>query len=182
MKKNKSRTCSDCGGKVGWYFAVRCRPCRFKYIGTPTDRFKKNILKTSTCWLYTGYIDKAGYGIVWDGKKLQYAHRFSWELENGPIPNGMKILHRCDVRKCVFNEHLFIGTQLENIADCVSKGRNTMGEKHPKAILTEEDVKQLRSLHIPWNRKASIPVLSKRFGISPNTAYQIIYRKIWKHI
>lgn len=79
--------------------------------------------KTETCWLWTAGKISAGYGETWDGKRVLRAHRVSYELTFGPIPKGLCVLHRCDVRACVRPSHLFLGTRTDNNRDMVAKGR-----------------------------------------------------------
>ena len=76
------------------------------------------------CWLWTAGINReAGYGrLRVDGVRM-VAHRYSWEMHVGPIPEGMRVLHRCDTPTCVNPGHLFLGTQADNVADSVQKGR-----------------------------------------------------------
>lgn len=96
------------------------RACRW---GVPTDRFWERVLKTQSCWVWTGGKRRKGYGCLeWEGKK-RGAHRVSWELHFGPVPDGLHVLHRCDNPPCIRPEHLFLGTNLENHADRVAKLR-----------------------------------------------------------
>lgn len=105
-----------------------------------------------------------------------YAHRVSWELNVGPIPYGMQVLHTCDNPSCVNPKHLFLGSQLDNIADMVCKNRHQRGEEKPRAKLTNAQALKIRSsvgtLH-------SIAVI---YGISKETVRKIKIRKRWKHV
>lgn len=75
------------------------------------------------CWLWTGAIMTKGYGaFIFDGKQ-EGAHRVAWILKNGPIPDGLHVLHKCDVKNCVNTNHLFLGTNADNMRDKESKGR-----------------------------------------------------------
>lgn len=79
------------------------------------------------CWIWTGMKHPPGYGLLWlsnkDNPRSVLAHRFSYELHNGPIPEGMFICHRCDNPPCVRPEHLFLGTHQDNMDDMHAKGR-----------------------------------------------------------
>lgn len=78
----------------------------------------------SGCWLWTGSLNKSGYGeTTWKGK-LELAHRTSWALNKGQIPNGLQVLHRCDNRICTNPDHLFLGTNYDNVLDKISKKRS----------------------------------------------------------
>jgi hypothetical protein len=81
------------------------------------------ITPSSGCWLWKGCKGKNIYGSAYKERRNIQAHRLSWELYRGPIPDGLQVLHRCDVRSCVNPEHLFIGTQSDNMADMYRKQR-----------------------------------------------------------
>lgn len=94
-------------------------------IQPPEERFWVKVDKTAPggCWLWTGVRRPNGYGSFSVRQKYFGTHRFSWELTNGPIPTGLNVLHRCDVRACVNPEHLFLGTHRDNAIDREQKGR-----------------------------------------------------------
>lgn len=133
------------------------------------------------CWIWTGAKAHCGYGILTDPitKRPKRAHRWSWIFHHGEIPAGMKVLHKCDTPACVSPEHLFIGTQLDNIRDMVSKGRGNLpaGEKHPYAKLTESEVKEIRSM-----KGQTQAEIARRFNIRQDTVSRILSRKIWKYV
>lgn len=148
------------------------------------ERFWTKVQKTAGCWLWLGHFDKNGYGqLALPGRRggtLQ-AHRFSWQLHNGPIPDGKCVLHKCDNPSCVNPKHLFLGTNYDNWHDMENKGRwkpggCPQGEKHPLAKLSDEQVKAIRLCSL------SGPELARRYGVRPQTIYAVRNRETWKHI
>jgi len=77
----------------------------------------------SGCWVWVGTCSKSGYGIIKINNKLRPAHRISYELYRGIIPEKMFVCHHCDIPSCINPNHLFIGTQKDNISDCIKKNR-----------------------------------------------------------
>ena len=92
-------------------------------IASAIDRFWSRVEKTDTCWLWMGCLASNGYGFFKYDYRQMRAHRFAWQITYGPVPKNMLVCHKCDVRRCVNPEHLFIGTQLDNIHDMLKKGR-----------------------------------------------------------
>lgn len=126
-------------------------------------RFWKFVRKSTEpdgCWEWQGST-LHGYGqFMWYSRIPRGAHRVSWEMVYGPVPDGLWVLHRCDNRPCVRLNHLFLGTSQDNTADMVAKGRGTIGdrnpsrlypdrvvrgERHPFAKLTDAQVEEIRA-------------------------------------
>lgn len=103
----------------------RARDSGGRIISVESDeaRFwsKVEMIPESSCWHWTGAKNGKGYGVMHGRTRL--AHRFSYELHNGPIPEGMLICHSCDSPLCVNKDHLFLGSHKDNTQDMVKKGR-----------------------------------------------------------
>ena len=120
------------------------------------QQFERHVDRESSsagCWLWTAYKNKAGYGTLNVKHRKVFAHRVSYELHNGPIPegkgfHGTVVRHSCDNPSCVNPEHLFIGTQGDNITDREERGRraSTHGEQHPSNKLSDKNVIGIRRL------------------------------------
>jgi hypothetical protein len=108
-----------------------------------STRFEQKIQKTDDCWLWVSSIDNIGYGRFCLDRRNAKAHRVAWQLYRGPIENGLFVLHKCDVRNCVNPDHLFLGTQDDNIKDCVRKGRLHM----KKRMRMESDYVKQSAVH-----------------------------------
>lgn len=132
----------------------------------------------SGCVLWLGGVNNIGYGTIrWAGRET-VAHRLSWESVNGPIPNGLRACHKCDVRSCINPAHLFLGTQLDNVADMFAKGRNRTlsGDAHGSAILSEDKVRAIRR-----DARATQKIASD-YGVARSTIEAVRYRWTWKHV
>lgn len=150
------------------------------------DSFWKRVDKSGDCWTWTGACTSAGYGILTRHRKNIYAHRVSYELINGPIPEGLCVLHHCDHPSCVHPEHLFLGTISDNNRDMAAKHRSNSGaksgEQNPLAKLSEDDVRLMRQLYQPGVRGYGLQAIAKRFGVSKATAHEAISHQTWQHI
>jgi hypothetical protein len=151
---------------------------------TADQRFWLKVEKTTECWLWRAYRFPSGYGKFWADGTHDYAHRFSFRLHYGAIPDGMYVLHTCDVRHCVHPEHLFVGTQADNIHDMDAKHRRGLsrphhirkGIEHHAARLTAEQVVAIRA-----SADTAIQ-LASHYGVSARTIRKIRQRVRWAHI
>ncbi len=145
-------------------------------------------LKTP-CWIWTAATNPGGYGQIRRGGRgsdLVLAHRLSWELARGFIPEALHALHKCDNPPCVNPAHLFLGTNQDNIDDRVSKGRPSVrseqlpyGEAHRNAKLTAEVVREARVL---FANGIFVRVLATKYGVSSSTMYNALIGKTWQHV
>lgn len=124
---------------------------------------------TDPCIEHPGRCNEKGYGYVWFRGKSRRAHRVAWERAHGPIPAGMCVLHRCDNPPCVNVEHLFLGTQLDNIADRDAKGRTVAPPSRRK--LSFGVVAELRAAHAAG---ATQQELANRYGVSRGNVSKIV--------
>lgn len=130
------------------------------------------------CWLWQGPTDR-GYGKTNLSLAGEWsAHRTAWRLRYGD-PGKLSVLHHCDTKLCCRPDHLFLGTQVDNMADKTIKGRQQRGSAHPRTNLSEEDVVQIRLRYLKGETQA---ILRREFGIESCTISDIINRKTWKHI
>lgn len=134
------------------------------------------------CWEWTGSKNEFGHGTFVYKSRKQKAHRFLYSIYGTEKLSKNKFLcHKCDNPSCVRPDHMFVGTQKDNMRDCSKKGRlNTLtGEGRPNAKLTERDVSQIRKLH---KSGVSSSVLLKMYDVRRATIWGIVNRKSWKHI
>lgn len=143
------------------------------------------------CWVYKGARDRRGYGRpgrLTGGKNGRfYAHRRAYEIYIGPIPAGMLILHRCDNPPCCNPDHLFLGTDADNTADKIRKGRSGCdGERNVHAKLTEDAARVVKAEYRFWRegsiKRSNAKELASRYGVCTGVITAIIARRTWKHI
>ena len=153
-----------------------------------SDRFWEKVNKTDTCWLWTAADDGGrGYGLIRVNMQLpmQKAHRVAWELCVGAIPDGLCVLHKCDVVKCVNPSHLFLGTYKDNAVDCIKKGRFSFaqtGEDHPKAILNTIQVAEIKALLLAGGKHGFRTALAKKYGVSRAAISHIEAGRTWREV
>jgi hypothetical protein len=143
------------------------------------DRFHKSYTKTeNSCWEWIGTLHVTGYGIIKNNRKHILSHILSWELHKGER-NGLCVLHKCDNRKCVNPEHLFLGTRIDNNRDRDLKGRGPRGERNWPAKLKSEDIPKIRQMYAEGYLQTEI---AKQFGVSQGAISGVVNRTTWSHI
>ena len=133
--------------------------------------------QSQECWIWTGANNGKGYGqVTFDGKR-QLAHRVIWQVFRGEIPEGKFVCHTCDTPACVNPDHLFLGTNADNIKDSYNKGRsNQQGEHNGNRKLTSEQVSEIRA------SSESCRVLARRFGIGKSQVSNIKTGVKWTNL
>ena len=157
-------------------------------------RFWAKVSRGDGCWLWTASKRNKGYGAFAykeNGRVVQdRAHRTSYVIHKGEVPAGMLVLHTCDTPACVNPAHLFVGTNADNVADMMSKGRHVAGgtyragnyekgELHHAARLNESDVRAIRAR---INAGESMGSVSRAMGLSIGHVHRIYHRKAWGHV
>lgn len=153
-------------------------------------RFWARVDQSGECWEWIAYRNHDGYGRLVIGsrtdgtRRLAMAHRVAWEIAKGPIPDELRVLHRCDNPPCCRPEHLFLGTQADNIADCRQKGRTIVGylrgEKHGRAKLTDDQALWVRRRYADGD--VTQLQLANLLGVAEATVHRIVLGRGWRHL
>lgn len=184
------KSCRHCGapmtpkpweGRASWAARKFCsRPCFGASARLDINDIlqRHTIVAASGCHEWTGYLDPKGYGRTGDHDGEVLVHRISWILRHGPIGGNLHVLHRCDNRKCRNVEHLFLGTNDDNVADCAKKGRHAKlkGVENGNAVLIESDVLAIRS-----DTRRQIDIAAD-YGVSQSLVSMIKLRQAWGHL
>lgn len=130
----------------------------------------------SGCWLWDGAVATNGYGSITVARRSWSCHRLMWELTRGPIPRGLWVLHKCDVRSCINPDHLFLGDLAANTNDMLRKGRNAHGRRSGGARLTDEAVRAI----LQDNRLLRLVAVDH--GVDMSTIARVRRGESWRHI
>ena len=147
-------------------------------------RFEEKYVRIpeSGCWIWTACCSSEGYGKIGVAGKSEYAHRVSWEIHNGEIPesighHGTCVLHRCDVPACVNPDHLFLGSIKDNIQDMISKNRNKPpclgGDSHGMSKISKTTAIKI------FTDTRFQTTLAQEYGLSQTTISKIKRREHW---
>lgn len=141
-------------------------------------RFLKKVTKTRTCWIWNSALITGGYGCLWLRPKNVGAHRISYVLHKGPIPEGLSILHSCDVRRCVNPAHLRPGTLSENSMEMFRRGRGAGFAKsgYRNRKLSDDQIRGIRAT------SGSYRAIARIFNISPTAVAKIKKNVTWKDV
>lgn len=185
----------------------------FQRTMSPITRFWSKVDRSGECWTWMAHCSPSGYGQFYPGDRDQpsnvRAHRYSYTITYGPIPDGLCVLHRCDNPPCVRPDHLFLGTNAENTADRHAKGRSARGdrsglrvhperaargirnarytmpertahgERHGNAKLTEQQAKDILALRTSGRTGYDV---ASYYGVCAATVSHIWTRRSWKHL
>ena len=149
---------------------------------TLRQRFERSYIvdPSNHCWIWKPlWHQRERYGaILLEDGTVTKAHRASWILHRGPIPEGLHVCHHCDTQACVNPHHLFVGTAKQNHEDSCAKGRRNApkGEAAPQAKLTEQAVREIRQSTEPQR------TLGERYGVSGVAIHLVRQYRTWKHV
>ena len=190
----REKRCAECGKvffkdpRNTWAYWERAKYCgqacsglgvaKTKDANRPSieEKFWSNVEKTDGCWLWTGYSDKDGYGVLVYEGKFYRCPSFSLKLDGRPVPKGRFACHTCDTPACVKPEHLYVGTPSQNVQDALSRNRMLVGSRHYASKLTEADIPKIRT------DPRTHEIIASAYKVSASLVGLIKSRKIWRHV
>ena len=169
-------------------------PFRPRTVVPVEERFWSKVDRSGDCWEWTAFRDRNGYGWFSVGGKTVRAHRQSWEMANGLIPDGLLVCHRCDNPPCVRADHLFLGTPHDNTNDAAAKGRMASGDRNGSRVHRERmprgeanpfsrlDESTVRAIRGRRDEGALLREIAAEFDVSLPQVHKIVTRSAWQHI
>jgi hypothetical protein len=148
-------------------------------LDTLARRFWVKVQKGDGCWMWTGSMGAQGYGVIKRAGRFSGAHRISYELNVGEIPEGLIVRHRCDNPSCVRPDHLELGTRADNARDKMLRSRQARGSQHGWSKLNDEQVAEVRQL---YQSGESCNGIAQRFDMSPEAIYNVVIGKSYAHL
>ena len=140
----------------------------------------------SGCWIWIAdcsdsTLQRHAYGRLACKSRRIYAHRFSYELYRGKIPDGLHVLHQCDVSLCVNPAHLELGTHQRNMREAAERGRMARGSRQRCARLTDDSVKEIKTAFLSWY-PGIVRDQARKYGVHIQTLWNIKYGRTWAHV
>lgn len=189
-----ARVCVVCGThfmRTRWevrkhgapFCSVQCKRRGAKRSPLAERFWPKVSVHADGCWNWTASVDGGGYGQLsaGQGRTPHKAHRVSWELHFGPVPDSLWVLHRCDNPPCVRPDHLFLGTQADNNRDAWAKGRMAAPKPEtpwPNARLTPDQASEIREIYSLG--QVSLATLARSYGVSVSSIHNIVRGRTWR--
>jgi len=171
----RSGSSKSCGCLKSEKNSIAMKAMRLRQSGSLQDRFFSRFVKLANgCWQWRSHTDKDGYGVLPGAHQNTRAHRLSYEIHHGTIPEGMIVCHHCDNPGCVNPDHLFVGTQKDNAQDALMKGRHYIGEKNGRSKLTKENVKEILASDLNGQQ------LANKFGVTRSTINNVRRGDTWQ--
>lgn len=164
-------------------FCSRACHGAFTCLDSLSSRLEAASMPVTECgchiWLLSTH--RAGHGQLTYRCQHMFAHRAAWEAYRGPIPDGMHVLHRCNVPQCINPDHLYLGKDLQNARDRVAAGTQAIpprniGSDHPNAVINDDIAREIR-----YSRRHGVE-LADKFGVSTATVSAIRTGRLWKHV
>lgn len=180
----KITNCKGCSIEIQWTGTRKRSYCKVECMNDQTidrtseiirENFEKKVIKQDGCWGWNGMTSPNGYGRMNKNNKKIGAHQVSWIIHHGNIPKGMNVLHRCNNAICTNYQHLYIGTQKQNIADAVRAGR----ARGFRTVLNEAEVIEIKKL---IKEGYSIKQLAAKYKVNGTMISNIRRNKTWRHI
>ncbi len=149
---------------------------------TALERLLANARRDGACLLWAGGTTSGGYGTFYLDGRNQTAHRASFQLHKGPIPDDQVVMHTCDQRRCIEPSHLILGTRTENMQDMYAKRRDhhAAGSAHGLSKLTPEIADEIRRRYKPYDRKHGSTAMARKFGVTQSTVHCVIRGVTWR--